>query len=165
MAFSSLTNAKTILGLGPSRSILGTIIRPDRVLLERKGGANGEMTFKSLLPGAGELVQLHSGDPQLLCNWRMDDDEEPLPRGNGNENSNGETSDRKRKSRRNSTDEKRKKRKTKYEESGLSKEKRERQKARKKEIGSSTHESGSRKRWKRKHQASEDGSISKSKRR
>ncbi|KAF8391349.1 hypothetical protein HHK36_023653 [Tetracentron sinense] len=83
MAFSTLTNAKTILGLGPNRSILGTIIRPDPVLLERKGGSNGEMTFNSLLPGAGEPVQPQFGDQQeILCNWQLDE-EEPLPRGNG----------------------------------------------------------------------------------
>ncbi|XP_059661516.1 uncharacterized protein LOC132307704 isoform X1 [Cornus florida] len=56
MAFSALTNAKTILSLGPNRSILGTIIRPDPVLLERKGGISGEVTFDKLLPGAGELL-------------------------------------------------------------------------------------------------------------
>ncbi|CAL5402994.1 unnamed protein product [Camellia sinensis] len=84
MAFSTLTNTKTILSLGPNRSILGTIIRPDPVLLERKGGSTGEMTFNNLLPGAGEPLELHNGDPQeLCCNWRLDDEEEPLPRGNG----------------------------------------------------------------------------------
>ncbi|KAJ0103344.1 hypothetical protein Patl1_04646 [Pistacia atlantica] len=40
MAFTTLTNPKTIFSLGPNRSILGTIIRPDPVLLERKGGSN-----------------------------------------------------------------------------------------------------------------------------
>uniref|UniRef100_A0A7N0UQW9 polynucleotide adenylyltransferase n=1 Tax=Kalanchoe fedtschenkoi TaxID=63787 RepID=A0A7N0UQW9_KALFE len=156
MAFSSLTNAKTILGLGPSRSILGTIIRPDRVLLERKGGSNGEMTFKRLLPGAGELVELHYGDPQMLCNWQMDDAEEPLPRGNGTEIQNGEgSSGRKRKSVSNSIEDKRKKRKAKYEENGLSKEKREKRKTRLKESGTSNG-SGSRKKWKRKHRGGDE---------
>ncbi|XP_022936827.1 non-canonical poly(A) RNA polymerase PAPD5 [Cucurbita moschata] len=84
MAFSILTNVKTILGLGPNRSILGTIIRPDPVLLKRKGGRDGEVTFTSLLPGAGEPIQQQPeyGDGQeMLCNWQFGDDE-PLPRGN-----------------------------------------------------------------------------------
>lgn len=82
MAFSTLTNAKTILSLGPNRSILGTIIRPDPVLLERKGGSNGDMTFNNLLPGAGEPLQANFDDRQeIYCNWKLDDEEEPLPRG------------------------------------------------------------------------------------
>lgn len=81
MAFTTLTNPKTILGLGPNRSILGMIIRPDPVLLERKGGSNGEVTFNNLLPGAGEPSQEQYGDRDMLCNWRFDDEEEPLPRG------------------------------------------------------------------------------------
>ncbi|XP_042483611.1 terminal nucleotidyltransferase 4B [Macadamia integrifolia] len=81
MAFSTLTNAKTIIGLGPDRSILGTIIRPDPVLLERKGGANGEMTFDSLIPESGKVVQPQfRNDNEFLCNWQLDEDE-PLPRG------------------------------------------------------------------------------------
>ncbi|XP_021894688.1 non-canonical poly(A) RNA polymerase PAPD5 isoform X2 [Carica papaya] len=80
-AFSTLTNPKIILSLGPNRSILGTIIRPDPILLERKGGLNGEVTFSSLLPGAGEPLQSDYGvQPELLCNWQFDE-EEPLPRG------------------------------------------------------------------------------------
>lgn len=82
MAFTTLTNPKIILSLGPSRSILGTIIRPDRVLMERKGGLNGEVTFNSLLPGAGEPIQHQYGGQDMLCNWQLDYEEEPLPRGN-----------------------------------------------------------------------------------
>lgn len=83
MAFATLTNAKTITGLGPNRSILGTIIRPDPLLLERKGGSNGDVTFSSLLPGAGERWQPQYDNQQgILCNWQLDnEDEEPLPRG------------------------------------------------------------------------------------
>ncbi|XP_057970535.1 uncharacterized protein LOC131159538 isoform X2 [Malania oleifera] len=85
MAYLTLTNAKTILGLGPHRSILGTIIRPDPVLVERKGGCSGEMTFNNLLPGAGEPLRPQRWDQQeILCNWQLDDaEEEPLPRGSG----------------------------------------------------------------------------------
>nr|XP_043623972.1 terminal nucleotidyltransferase 4B [Erigeron canadensis] len=81
MAYSTLTNTKLLMSLGPESSILGTIIRPDKVLLERKGGLNGDVTFTKLLPGAGEQIQNdfseHDG---LFCNWNLDD-EEPLPRG------------------------------------------------------------------------------------
>ncbi|KAJ7014722.1 hypothetical protein NC653_004120 [Populus alba x Populus x berolinensis] len=83
MAFTTLTNPKTILSLGPNRSILGTIIRPDPVLLERKGGKNGEVTFSSLLPGAGEPLQSNYGQQEIMCNWQLDDEEEALTRGGG----------------------------------------------------------------------------------
>lgn len=81
MAFKNLTNPKTIMNLGPNRSILGTIIRPDPVLLERKGGLNGDVTFDSLLPGAGEPLQQEFGEKDMLCNWQLDYEEDPLPRG------------------------------------------------------------------------------------
>ncbi|KAK1275514.1 hypothetical protein QJS04_geneDACA022473 [Acorus gramineus] len=73
-AYSMLTDARTIVDLGAQRSILGTIIRPDPVLLDRKGGCNGEMTFDSLLPGAGEPVQRQSKD-EMLCNWFTNNDD------------------------------------------------------------------------------------------
>jgi non-canonical poly(A) RNA polymerase PAPD5/7 len=96
MAFRTLTNPKIIMDLGPSRSILGTIIRPDSVLLERKGGSNGEVTFNSLLPGAGEPLH-QSGDQQgILCNWQVDE-EELLPRGNGMVGETSHSSGKKRK--------------------------------------------------------------------
>ncbi|KAL0362690.1 UNVERIFIED_CONTAM: Terminal nucleotidyltransferase 4A [Sesamum calycinum] len=84
MAFTALTNAKAITRLGPNRSILGVIIRPDAVLLERKGGSTGKVTFNNLFPGAGEPPQQLLGDQQeIYCNWPLnDEDEEPLPRGN-----------------------------------------------------------------------------------
>lgn len=81
MAFTTLTNPKIILSLGPNKSILGTIIRPDPALLERKGGLNGEVTFNTLLPGAGEPLQQQYGEQDMLYNWQLDDEEEPLPRG------------------------------------------------------------------------------------
>ncbi|KAL8223678.1 hypothetical protein R6Q57_019153 [Mikania cordata] len=85
MACSTLTNNKLIMNLAPNRSILGTIIRPDKVLLERKGGLNGDVTFTNLLPGAGEPLQKDFGEHEgLFCNWNVDDEEEPLPRGKDN---------------------------------------------------------------------------------
>ncbi|KAL5572970.1 hypothetical protein UlMin_022567 [Ulmus minor] len=98
MAFTTLTNPKTILSLGPNRSILGTIIRPDKVLLARKGGSDGQVTFNSLLPGAGEPLQAQYDQQEILCNWQLDDEEEPLPRGGGNAgNVRGNSSGKKRK--------------------------------------------------------------------
>lgn len=83
MALATLTNPKTIFSLGPNRSILGTIIRADPILLERKGGSNGEMTFNNLLPGDGEPLQKQYVDRQqeILCNWQSDYEEESFPRG------------------------------------------------------------------------------------
>ena len=82
MACSTLTNTKLLMDLGPNRSILGTIIRPDKVLLERKGGLNGDVTFTKLLPGAGEHLQNDFGEQEgLFCNWNLDDEEEPFSRG------------------------------------------------------------------------------------
>lgn len=85
MALSTLTNTKAILSLGPNRSILGTIIRPDRILSERKGGKNGDITFNSLLPGAGEPLPMASNSKTnggLFCNWEFEEDEEgSFPRG------------------------------------------------------------------------------------
>ncbi|KAG7534119.1 polymerase nucleotidyl transferase domain [Arabidopsis thaliana x Arabidopsis arenosa] len=84
MALSTLTNTKAILSLGPNRSILGTIIRPDRILSERKGGKNGDVTFNSLLPGAGEPLPMVSNSKTnggLFCNWELEeDDESSFPR-------------------------------------------------------------------------------------
>ncbi|CAN1762017.1 Terminal nucleotidyltransferase 4B [Linum perenne] len=88
MAYSTLTNPKTILAMGPNRSILGTIIRPDPVLLHRKGGKNGDVTFSSLLPGAGEPLMSRYDHQDTMCNWQLDD-EEALPRGNGFASENG----------------------------------------------------------------------------
>lgn len=84
MAFTTLTNAKAIFALGPNRSILGTIIRPDEKLVERNGGSNGEVTFNNLLPGAGEGLQQYNDQQEIYCNWQLnDDDDDALPRGNG----------------------------------------------------------------------------------
>ncbi|CAN8289012.1 unnamed protein product [Cochlearia groenlandica] len=84
---NSFNYFQAILALGPNRSILGTIIRPDRIMLERKGGQNGDVTFNSLLPGAGEPLPMPSNDKSnggLLCNFHLDEDEESsFPRGSG----------------------------------------------------------------------------------
>ncbi|KAJ0101093.1 hypothetical protein Patl1_04628 [Pistacia atlantica] len=132
MALTTLTNPKTIFSLGPNRSILGTIIRPDPVLLERKGGSNGEMTFKNLLPGAGEPLQTHHVDQQqeILCNWQSDYEEESFPRGDDSAQSSG----KKRKA-----SSKEKSRKKKVKESGETE--------RHEESGSRKERSSKKKRW------------------
>lgn len=79
MAFTTLTNPKNIMSLGPNRSILGTIIRPDATLAERKGGP-GQVTLDSLLPGAGESLLPEPEQQEFICNWQYDEDD-PLPRG------------------------------------------------------------------------------------
>ncbi|URE33177.1 Nucleotidyltransferase domain [Musa troglodytarum] len=80
MAYSTLTDAKAIMRLGPQRSVLGTIIRPDPLLLDRRGGNSGQLTFNNVLSGAGEPVarQFQNGD-DVVYNWQLVDDE-PLPR-------------------------------------------------------------------------------------
>ncbi|GLT83350.1 hypothetical protein SLE2022_016440 [Rubroshorea leprosula] len=136
MAFTTLTNPKTILGLGPNRSILGTIIRPDPALLERKGGSNGGVTFTALLPGAGEPLEPLSGhQEEILCNWQLDD-EEPLPRGQGiAEDASAHSSGKKRKSSSKEKSSKKKlkengeMRRTRHEESGSRKGKGSRKKS------------------------------------
>ncbi|KAK2369504.1 Nucleotidyltransferase family protein [Trifolium repens] len=133
MAFTTLTDPKVILSLGPNRSILGTIIRPDPVLMERKGGSNGEMTFNSLLPGAGEPIQQQYGEHDMLCNWQLDFEEEPLPRGDG-ENTAAETSTRSSKKKRKSA----------------SKENKENRDSRKKKENGSMTENGVHKKHKKK---------------
>ncbi|KAM2142103.1 hypothetical protein ACFX1Q_008300 [Malus domestica] len=97
MAYATLTNPKVIMCLGPNRSILGTIIRPDSTLVERKGGP-GMVTFNSLLPGAGEPVQLEHDDQELPGNWQLDDEDDPLPRGHDSAaGDSGQSSGKKRK--------------------------------------------------------------------
>ncbi|XP_020105988.1 non-canonical poly(A) RNA polymerase PAPD5 isoform X1 [Ananas comosus] len=80
MAYAALTDASSIISLGWDRSILGTIIRPDPILLNRKGGKNGELTFSNLLRGAGEpTAQQFTYTNNVIYNWQLTDDE-PLPR-------------------------------------------------------------------------------------
>ncbi|CAA6665773.1 unnamed protein product [Spirodela intermedia] len=63
-AYSSLTDAH-IMSLEAQKSILGAIIRPDPILLQRKGGSKG--------------ISLSTGVGDILCNWQLME-EEPLPR-------------------------------------------------------------------------------------
>lgn len=101
MAYRTLTNPKILLSLGPNRSILGTLIRPDSKLVERlRGGSNRQVTFDSLLPGSGEpLESRYDQQDGLLGNWSLGY-EDPLPRGDRNPNGggvSGHSSEKKRK--------------------------------------------------------------------
>ncbi|CAN6483329.1 unnamed protein product [Victoria cruziana] len=79
-AYSTLTDARTLEALGPKRSILGLIIRPDPTLLERKAGANGELTFDALFPGAGDPVVKERDGREILFNWQSDGSDDAFPR-------------------------------------------------------------------------------------
>ncbi|XP_031495245.1 uncharacterized protein LOC116260864 [Nymphaea colorata] len=79
-AYSTLTDARTLAALGPKRSILGLIIRPDPTLLERKAGVNGELTFDALFPGAGDPVERERNGRKMLFNWQSDGSDDALPR-------------------------------------------------------------------------------------
>ncbi|CAM0882063.1 unnamed protein product [Alopecurus aequalis] len=79
-AYSVLTDAKLITSLGTNRSILGAIVRPDSVLLDRKGwntdGALADMLAEPWEP----LTQRLDSENDAMYNWHALDDDEPLPR-------------------------------------------------------------------------------------
>lgn len=78
-AYSVLTDANLITSLGPNRSILGTIVRPDSVLLDRKGW-NKDATIPDMLTEPWEpLPRQFDSDNDAVYNWHVIDDE-PLPR-------------------------------------------------------------------------------------
>ncbi|XP_042416340.1 terminal nucleotidyltransferase 4B-like [Zingiber officinale] len=86
-AYSTLTDVKAIMRLGPESGILGNIIRPDPVLFDRKRAGDGQLTFNNLLSGADKsMMEAHcfenGGD---VYNWQLVDDE-PLPREKLNNN-------------------------------------------------------------------------------
>ncbi|KAF0917400.1 hypothetical protein E2562_017852 [Oryza meyeriana var. granulata] len=78
-AYSVLTDANLITSLGPNRSILGTIVRPDSVLLDRKGW-NKDGTIADMLTEPWEpLPRQFDSENDAVYNWHVIDDE-PLPR-------------------------------------------------------------------------------------
>ena len=75
-----LTDANLITNLGPKRSILGTIVRPDSVLLDRKGW-NDEDKLPDMLTEPWEPVtRQFDSENDVVYNWHVIDDDEPLPR-------------------------------------------------------------------------------------
>lgn len=79
-AYSVLTDAKLITSLGPNRSILGTIVRPDSVLLDRKGWNTDGVLADMLAEPWEPLPQRFDSENDALYNWHALDDDEPLPR-------------------------------------------------------------------------------------
>ncbi|XP_062206474.1 uncharacterized protein LOC133908454 [Phragmites australis] len=78
-AYSVLTDANLITNLGPNRSILGTIVRPDSVLLDRKGWNNEESIADMLTEPWEPVTRQFDSENDAMYNWHMIDDE-PLPR-------------------------------------------------------------------------------------
>lgn len=75
-AYSVLTDANLFISLGHNRSILGTIVRPDSVLLDRKGWNNEDMLAEPWEP----ITQQFDSENDAVYNWHVIDEDEPLPR-------------------------------------------------------------------------------------
>ncbi|ONM39418.1 Nucleotidyltransferase family protein [Zea mays] len=75
-AYSVLTDANLFISLGHNRSILGTIVRPDSVLLDRKGWNNEDMLAEPWEP----ITQQFDTENDAVYNWHVIDEDEPLPR-------------------------------------------------------------------------------------
>lgn len=88
VAYSTLTDVKAIMRLGPENGILANIIRPDPVLFDRKGSSDGQLTFNNLLSGGDKSMMEahHFENGSDVYNWQLVDDE-PLPREKLNNNS------------------------------------------------------------------------------
>ncbi|KAF8675747.1 hypothetical protein HU200_047231 [Digitaria exilis] len=79
-AYSVLTDANLITSLGPKRSILGTIVRPDSVLLDRKGWNNEDKLPDMLTEPWEPLTRQFDSENDVVYNWHVIDEDEPLPR-------------------------------------------------------------------------------------
>ncbi|WVZ69326.1 hypothetical protein U9M48_018126 [Paspalum notatum var. saurae] len=75
-AYSVLTDANLITSLGHNRSILGTIVRPDSVLLDRKGWNNECVLAEPWEP----IIRQFDAEDDAVYNWHVIDEDEPLPR-------------------------------------------------------------------------------------
>ena len=71
-----LTDANSLVSLGHNRSILGTIVRPDSVLLDRKGWNNEDMLAEPWEP----ITQQFDSENDAVYNWHVINEDEPLPR-------------------------------------------------------------------------------------
>jgi non-canonical poly(A) RNA polymerase PAPD5/7 len=78
-AYSVLTDANLISSLGPNKSILGTIVRPDSVLLDLKGWNTEDMIRDMLTEPWEPVTQQFDSENDGIYNWHVIDDE-PLPR-------------------------------------------------------------------------------------
>lgn len=75
-----LTDANLITSLGPKRSILGTIVRPDSVLLDRKGWNNEDKLPDMLTEPWEPVTRQFDSENDVVYNWHVIDEDEPLPR-------------------------------------------------------------------------------------
>ncbi|GJM93612.1 hypothetical protein PR202_ga10180 [Eleusine coracana subsp. coracana] len=78
-AYSVLTDANLISSLGSNRSILGTIVRPDSILLDRKGWKTEDMINDMLTEPWEPVTRQFDSENDAVYNWHVIDDE-PLPR-------------------------------------------------------------------------------------
>ncbi|KAJ1284718.1 hypothetical protein BS78_03G226700 [Paspalum vaginatum] len=113
-AYSVLTDANLITSLGHNRSILGTIVRPDSVLLDRKGWNNEDMLAEPWEP----ITQQFDAEDDAVYNWHVIDEDEPLPR--NSLSTSEETSSSPSKKRKSSKSKKKSRKKSKTDASGSS---------------------------------------------
>ncbi|CAO2178828.1 unnamed protein product [Urochloa humidicola] len=97
-AYSVLTDANLITNLGPKRSILGTIVRPDSVLLDRKGWNNKDNLPDMLTEPWEPVTRQFDSENDVVYNWHVIDEDEPLPRNSQSTSEDTSSSPKKRKS-------------------------------------------------------------------
>ncbi|RLN24933.1 hypothetical protein C2845_PM07G18430 [Panicum miliaceum] len=116
-AYSVLTDANLITNLGPKRSILGTIVRPDSVLLDRKGWNEDKLPDMLTEPWEPVTRQFDS-ENDVVYNWHVIDEDEPLPR--NSQSTSEDTSSSPSKKRKSSKSKQKSRRKSKADVSGSS---------------------------------------------
>lgn len=79
-AYSVLTDANLIANLGPKKSILGTIVRSDSVLVDRKGWKNEDQLPDMLTEPWEPVTRQFDSENDVVYNWHLIDEDEPLPR-------------------------------------------------------------------------------------
>lgn len=75
-AYSVLTDANLPVSLGHNRSILGTIVRPDSALLDRKGWNSEDLLAEPWEP----ITRQFDTEDDAIYNWHVIDEDEPLLR-------------------------------------------------------------------------------------
>ncbi|XP_066312254.1 uncharacterized protein [Miscanthus floridulus] len=133
-AYSVLTDANSLISLGHNRSILGTIVRPDSVLLDRKGW-NNDMLAEPWEP----ITQQFDSENDAVYNWHVINEDEPLPR--NSQSTSEDTSSSPSKKRKSSKSKQKSRKKSKAGASGSSDVARE-DRSSKREAGSSKRRKG-----------------------
>ncbi|CAD6237523.1 unnamed protein product [Miscanthus lutarioriparius] len=113
-AYSVLTDANSLVSLGHNRSILGTIVRPDSVLLDRKGWNNEDMLAEQWEP----ITQRFDSENDAVYNWHVINEDEPLPR--NSQSTSEDTSSSPSKKRKSSKSKQKSRKKSKADASGSS---------------------------------------------